>query len=183
MIKGVINMDCSRINSNKAFTLIELLVVIAIIALLAGLLFPAFSSAREAAKKTKAKADVKQLDMVFKAVLLDYRTWADSGLGEKTAGVDVDSSIVGFLRADASDSKNTKKVVYMEFDKNSLDVAVNFIDPWSTKTKSQIYQIAIGNSTVTPKNSPGLPRQVAAWSWGKKGPAEAQLSDYIKSWE
>ncbi|MEI7575588.1 MAG: prepilin-type N-terminal cleavage/methylation domain-containing protein [Armatimonadota bacterium] len=45
----------------RAFTLIELLVVIAIIAILAAILFPVFSQAKEAAKKTKALAQMKQL--------------------------------------------------------------------------------------------------------------------------
>lgn len=45
----------------KAFTLIELLVVIAIIAILAAILFPVFAQAKEAAKLTKALAQMKQL--------------------------------------------------------------------------------------------------------------------------
>jgi prepilin-type N-terminal cleavage/methylation domain-containing protein len=45
----------------RAFTLIELLVVIAIIAILAAILFPVFSQAKEAAKQTKALAQMKQL--------------------------------------------------------------------------------------------------------------------------
>ena len=45
----------------KAFTLIELLVVIAIIAILAAILFPVFARAKEAAKKTQAIAQMRQL--------------------------------------------------------------------------------------------------------------------------
>src|SRR5690606_13671290 len=45
----------------KAFTLIELLVVIAIIAILAAILFPVFARAKEAAKKTSAIAQMRQL--------------------------------------------------------------------------------------------------------------------------
>ena len=45
----------------RAFTLIELLVVIAIIAILAAILFPVFSQAKEAAKQTKALAQMKQI--------------------------------------------------------------------------------------------------------------------------
>src|SRR3569623_325954 len=45
----------------RAFTLIELLVVIAIIAILAAILFPVFAKAREAARATQCKSNLKQI--------------------------------------------------------------------------------------------------------------------------
>lgn len=75
-----------------AFTLIELLVVIAIIAILAAILFPVFAQAKEAAKKTQAINNTKQIGMGMHLYMGDYDdvtplTWTTVGTGGPSVDV------------------------------------------------------------------------------------------------
>lgn len=60
------------VKNPQGFTLIEILVVISIIALLAAILFPVFSRARENARRTNCQSNLKQIALGINIYVQDY---------------------------------------------------------------------------------------------------------------
>ncbi len=75
-----------RRSCKSAFTLIELLVVIAIIAILAAILFPVFSRARENARRASCQSNLKQLALSWMQYTQDFDEKAVPTYWEAPAG-------------------------------------------------------------------------------------------------
>lgn len=77
--------------ARRAFTLIEILVVLAIIALLAALLFPAFSRAREGARQVSCQTSLQQIYLATQQYFQDERRYPDSLVDLLPAGANYDN--------------------------------------------------------------------------------------------
>lgn len=102
----------SRFRSPQGFTLIELLVVIAIIAILAGMLLPALSKAKEKARTVKCLNNQRQ----FGLAMLMY---VDDNNGTFPAGIEVNSTDKIF---DAG-SYVAQLISYLGLDTNRINYA------------------------------------------------------------
>lgn len=130
-----------------SFTLIELLVVIAIIAILAAILMPALSSARERGKSVQCSSNLKQLGLGNAGYMQDYNTWyhptyfskkaaSDTNRADLTIGNPVNggsnSGTEGWPFFMGSSAQRSKQLKYVSADinkKNTVFVCPNDPDP------------------------------------------------------
>lgn len=70
-----------RCFSSTGFTFVELLVVIAIVGILIAMLLPAIQAAREAARATECKANLKQIGLALQLFELTHREMPQGGWG------------------------------------------------------------------------------------------------------
>jgi len=170
---------------HRAFTLIELLVVITIIAILIGLLFPAFSAIQNQAKKTQAKNDLTQIVTAVNAFYTEYGKYplatSDAYITATTSPSNAD--LFYTLRAqplglNGSNVANPRQIVYISpriFGtipaRSGIGSDGHFYDPWGTPYRVAIDGDYNNNITTNPYTSGAgpspLPQGVIAWSLGK----------------
>ena len=187
----------------RAFTLIELLVVIAIIAILVGLLFPAFNAVQNQARSTQAKNDLTQIVNAVNAFYTDYGKYplvtVDTTYGP---GGTANNALFNVLRGmDATN--NPRQIVFINppFVKNPASPRSGigtptgtgpgqYFDPWGTAYDVKIdgnYDNQITNPyTLDTGAGPATLNQgVTAWSLGKDTTQGTNFSasDDVISWQ
>ncbi len=94
----------------KKFTLVELLVVIAIIGLLAGMLLPALTNAREKGRMTSCASNLKQLGLANHLYASDYKSFAPGRSGGYYTG----QHWIGW-RANSNDPWDYSKGLFVDY--------------------------------------------------------------------
>ncbi len=179
--------------SSGAFTLIELLVVITVIAILIGLLFPAFQGVQNQAKVTQAKNDLTQLVTAANAFYTEYGKYPvdDSNQGADTTFSTTNKQLMDILRSipggdpsptDATANKyNLKKIPFFQPPDVKTDTAGNrrsgvsptdgnYYDPWGGVYSIRIdsdYDNQVDNPYTSNAGSAKVHSGVIAWSFGK----------------
>jgi prepilin-type N-terminal cleavage/methylation domain-containing protein len=198
----------SRTSRNGGFTLIELLIVIAIIAILIGLLFPAFKGVQDQAKRTQAKNDLTQIVTAVNAFYTEYGRYplatADTIYGPAgTSSADLFYS----LRAVPSGANalvagvpaiNPRTIVFISppdvkdtaHPRAGIGSDGQYYDPWGTPYNVEIdadYDNQITNPYPDTDGSAGanpLRQGVIAWSYGSdqtKGTKSPASTNYKAS--
>jgi prepilin-type N-terminal cleavage/methylation domain-containing protein len=172
-----------------AFTLIELLVVIAIIAILIGMLFPAYRAVQNQARQTQAKNDLTQIVAAVNAYYTEYGKYPVATNDNPITGTTAPSNADLFyalravaLGANAGDANNPRKIVFISppdvKDPNSPRSGIGtaaanigqYFDPWGTPYVIKIdgnYDNQLANPYSLNAGAAPLNIGVIAWSFGK----------------
>ena len=137
----------------SSFTLIELLVVIAIIAILAGMLMPALSGAREVARASQCLANQKQISMMLSLYADNSKGWLPIPVA--VAEFEEKGSRTGWINQLQLFRIAAKKSFRCPVEeKRDFSYSLNTHEPymrvqrWNSWTMSQLAQVRTGTSSV-----------------------------------
>jgi prepilin-type N-terminal cleavage/methylation domain-containing protein len=172
----------------RAFTLIELLVVIAIIAVLIGLLFPAFKAVQNQARSTQAKNDLTQIVTAVNAFYTDYGKYPIAGTSDVTFGPANNEGLFRELRACTGATGdcvgaatiNTRQIVFISppdvknaaTPRSGIGTTTGtgqYFDPWGNNYTIRIdgdYNNQVANPYSANAGATPLQIGVIAWSLG-----------------
>jgi prepilin-type N-terminal cleavage/methylation domain-containing protein len=188
---------------HRAFTLIELLVVIAIIAVLIGLLFPAFRAVQDQAKRTQAKNDLTQIVNAVNAYYTDYGQYpcasqnGNDGADFVAADDNSENVLMDNLRS-RSPTLNPRQIVFLSppnvkdpnAPRSGIGADFRFYDPWGKAYRVKIdnnYNGTLTNAYTadTGAGPATLNTGVIAWSVGKDQTQGTNFnaSDDVISWQ
>jgi prepilin-type N-terminal cleavage/methylation domain-containing protein len=170
----------------RGFTLIELLVVIAIIAILIALLLPAVQQAREAARRTQCKNNLKQLGLAFHNYHDTYNRFPTpatlgltvmSGL-RMTSGVSWQTALLPYLdQGPVYNQYDTNRSLFDPANANAVrTILAVFICPSTPRSGATVqYTIPAGTTLGA-----GFPPTGQAWTMDG-GPCDYGTLDGVRS--
>ena len=139
--------------TNSSFTLIELLVVIAIIAILAGMLMPALSGAREVARASQCIGNQKQISMMLSLYADHSKGWLPIPVA--VADFKEEGSREGWINQLQLFRISSKKSFRCPAEeKRDFSYSLNTHEPymrtlrWNSWTMSQLAQARSGTSSI-----------------------------------
>jgi prepilin-type N-terminal cleavage/methylation domain-containing protein len=175
---------------SSAFTLIELLVVIAIIAVLIGLLFPAFRAVQDQARKTQAKNDLTQIVNAVNAYYADYGKYPIAAPGTDVTFSANNNTLFDVLRnmtgTNPGNTSNPRAISFIQppaaKDQNTPKSGIKtstgvWYDPWGAP-----YNIAIDGNYNNIVRAPNYTDLAATYVTATDGSGDVGVGTGVIGW-